>query len=246
MTLSRVIAHRGSSAAWPDNSWAAFEAAVHERADAIECDVVATRDGVLMICHDLAIDGQLVRELTASEVERLDRRVVRLAELLPWAARAPIDLLVEIKEPDAAVPAATMIAESALRDRVTVGGFHAPSLAAIKDAVPGIRTSFMMGSVVATEQLVLVARACRADGIHLCWDGRATYPHRLIDADMIGALRGAGLDVTLWHEEREDELRQLVALEPDAICTDAPAVLRRVVDTYAAQSKAASTEERRP
>jgi glycerophosphoryl diester phosphodiesterase len=238
MKVPRVIAHRGSSAAWPDNSWAAFEAAVREGADAIECDVVATRDGALVIRHDLSIGGRLVRDLTAAEVERLDHRLVRLAELLPWAARTRIDLLVEIKEPDVAVPAATMIAENALRDRVIVGGFHAPSLAAIKAAVPGIRTSFMMGSVVATEQLVHVARACRADGIHLCWDGRATYPHRLIDADMIEQLRGAGLDVTLWHEEREDELRQLVALEPDAICTDTPAVLRRIVDAHAAHSKA--------
>jgi glycerophosphoryl diester phosphodiesterase len=53
--LPRVIAHRGSSAAHRDNSWAAFEAAVAEGADAIECDVQATRDGTLVIRHDLAL-----------------------------------------------------------------------------------------------------------------------------------------------------------------------------------------------
>lgn len=238
MTIPRVIAHRGSSAAWPDNSWAAFEAAVRDRSDAIECDVIATCDGTLLIRHDLTIAGRLVRELTMAEMESFDPRFIRLAELLSWAARARIDVLVEIKEPDIAVPAATTIAQSPWRDRVTIGGFHAPALAAIKAAIPGIRTSFMMGSVVTTDELVHVARACGADGIHLCWEGRTAYPHRLVDPAMFAELRAAGLEITLWHEEREDELRRLVALEPDAICTDTPAVLRRIVDAHAAHSKA--------
>ena len=36
--------------------------------------------------------------------------------------------------------------------------------------------------------------------------------------------------ITLWHEERVDELGALVALDPDAICTNTPAVLRGLVD----------------
>ena len=55
MTIPRVIAHRGSSAVHADNSWAAFKAAVTEGADAIECDVQLTRDGALVVCHDLAL-----------------------------------------------------------------------------------------------------------------------------------------------------------------------------------------------
>src|SRR5206468_11030397 len=104
--------------------------------------------------------------------------------------------------------------------------------AAIKAVVPGIRTSFMMGSVVGADELLMLARAYRVDGVHLCWEARATRPRRLLDANVIEALRRAGLAVTLWHEEREDELRALVALEPDAICTNTPAVLRRIVDAY--------------
>jgi hypothetical protein len=47
-------------------------------------------------------------------------------------------------------------------------------------------------------------------------------------------LRKARLAVTLWHEERVDELRALVALRPDAICTNTPATLRRIVDEFEA------------
>jgi len=59
------------------------------------------------------------------------------------------------------------------------------------------------------------------------------HPHRLLDASAIALLRRARLAITLWHEERESELRALVALHPDAICTNTPAVLRRIVDGHA-------------
>jgi glycerophosphoryl diester phosphodiesterase len=182
-----------------------------------------------------------VRELSAAELAHLDDELIRLDELLPWAANAPIDLLVEIKEPDVALVVATMVAESTWCEHVTIGGFHGPALAAIKTLVPRIRTSFMMGSVAGGGELLALARACRADGIHLCWDGRATHPHRLLDDALHVCLRGAGLDITLWHEEREGELQALVAWQPDAICTDTPARLRRIVNAHCAMGSKLNT-----
>jgi glycerophosphoryl diester phosphodiesterase len=72
----------------------------------------------------------------------------------------------------------------------------------------------------------------------LCWEGRAPRPHDLLNGALIERLRRADLTITLWHEEREDELRALVALEPDAICTNTPAVLRRIVDKHCARRTA--------
>ncbi len=241
MTVPQVIAHRGSSAAHPDNSWAAFEAAVVEGADVIECDVQATRDGVLVIRHDLALGDRLVRDLSAAELEAAEPDVIRLAELLAWAEQRRIGLLVEVKEPDATHAVGAMVAASAARGRIVIGGFHGPVLAQLKTALPGVRTSFMMGSVMAAEELLRIATAYRLDGVHLCWEARAPRPHGLLDAGLIQRLRRAGLAITLWHEEREDELRAMVALEPDGICTNTPAALRRIVDAHRAR-RAAVTE----
>jgi len=238
MTVPQVIAHRGSSAAHPDNSWAAFEAAVVEGADVIECDVQATRDGVLVIRHDLALGDRLVRDLSAAELEAAEPEVIRLAELLAWAEQRRIGLLVEVKEPDATHAVGAMVAASAARGRIVIGGFHGPVLAQLKTALPGVRTSFMMGSVMAAEELLRIATAYRLDGVHLCWEARAPRPHGLLDAGLIERLRRAGLAITLWHEEREDELRALVALEPDGICTNTPAALRRIVDAHRARRAA--------
>ena len=227
----KVVAHRGSSEFHPDNTWAAFEAAAAEGADAIECDVQGTRDGELVIRHDLAISGRLVAECTFAEVAAAEPRIVRLGELLRWAEQTRIELLVEIKDPAVAVPVCAMVAASQWRERIVIGGFHGPALAAGKAHAPGIATSLMLGSVVAADDAIALARAYRVDGVHPCWEQRAPHPHRLLDRAAIETLRNARLAVTLWHEERESELRALVALRPDAICTNAPTLLRRIVDS---------------
>lgn len=47
-----VIAHRGASGYRPEHSRSAIELAIAQGADAIEPDLVATRDGVLVVRHD--------------------------------------------------------------------------------------------------------------------------------------------------------------------------------------------------
>jgi glycerophosphoryl diester phosphodiesterase len=230
VTKPQVVAHRGSSAAHPENSWAAFEAAVADGADVIECDVQGTADNVLVVRHDLAIGAQRVAECAFADIEAMEPGLVRLDELLAWAPRQKISLLVEVKDPNCAIALGEMIAASAWHEHIVIGGFHWPALAAAKMRLPAIRTSLMMSSVIAPEDLMRLARAYRADGVHPCWEARAPHPHRLLDAVAIKLLRDAGLAVTLWHEERESELRALVALCPDAICTNLPAMLRRIVD----------------
>lgn len=48
----KIIAHRGNTAAYPENTLEAFEAANLAGADGIELDVHATRDGELVVHHD--------------------------------------------------------------------------------------------------------------------------------------------------------------------------------------------------
>ncbi|MCU1592811.1 MAG: glycerophosphodiester phosphodiesterase [Frankiales bacterium] len=54
MTL--VVAHRGSSGLHAEHTLTAYEKAVAEGADALECDVRLTRDGVLVCVHDRRVD----------------------------------------------------------------------------------------------------------------------------------------------------------------------------------------------
>src|SRR5689334_23481086 len=51
-----VVGHRGASADAPEHTLAAYQHAVGIGADAVECDVRLTRDGVLVCVHDRRID----------------------------------------------------------------------------------------------------------------------------------------------------------------------------------------------
>lgn len=241
-----VVAHRGSSAQHADNSWAGFAAAATEGADVIECDVQASRDGILLIRHDLRLDDRLVADLAWADLARRDPGLIKLCDLLAWAARAPIDLLVEVKEPSATAGVARAIVMSGWDDHCVLGSFHGPSLADAKAVAPRLRTSFMIGSVVRTEELARLAAAYHADGVHLCWEARAARPHELLDRDAVARLHRAGLAVTLWHEERPEELRALVGLAPDAICTNTPAALRHIVEETTRAARVIDATEETP
>jgi glycerophosphoryl diester phosphodiesterase len=224
----KVIAHRGASHAHPDNSRAAFDAAAAEGADAVECDVQLAADGVLVVRHDLSIDGRLVAELPSAEVQRLEPVTMLFADLVQWQRRAGIGLLVEIKD-RAAVPALAAAIPADTGREVVVAGFDTIAVAAFKRLRPDILTSLMIGSVLPVDAMVALARTAGAAGVHPCWEARAPRASTLLTKADVARLQSAGLLVTFWHEERPDELRALVALAPDAICTDTPARLRAIL-----------------
>ncbi len=72
-----VVAHRGASALYPENTLRAYEGAIDAGADLVELDVRLTSDGVPVILHDLDVsittDGAgRVHELTLADIKRLD------------------------------------------------------------------------------------------------------------------------------------------------------------------------------
>ncbi|HEY0698771.1 MAG TPA: glycerophosphodiester phosphodiesterase family protein [Micromonospora sp.] len=72
-----VFAHRGSSAALPEHTLAAYRRALAEGADGLECDVRLTRDGHLVCVHDRRLDRTSngrgrVSARTLAELHELD------------------------------------------------------------------------------------------------------------------------------------------------------------------------------
>jgi glycerophosphoryl diester phosphodiesterase len=110
--LPFVIAHRGASGRFPENTLRAFRAAIAAGADFLECDVRPTSDGVPVVFHDeetkrLARVPGRIENLSIGEVRRLRIRrgpsarpggepVARLDELAKLA-QDRARLVVEIK-----------------------------------------------------------------------------------------------------------------------------------------------------
>ena len=100
-----VVGHRGASADAPEHTLAAYEDAVRIGADAVECDVRMTRDGVLVCVHDRRIDATstgrgVVSDLTLEQLEqhRFGHRAPRRGA--PWSPRSRYLRPPERDEPD--------------------------------------------------------------------------------------------------------------------------------------------------
>lgn len=107
-----VIAHRGASAYYPENTMAAFRAAADMRAEMVELDVLLSRDGVPVVFHDIELDahssGQgMLSSYTLEQLKALDAgswfdkgfagvSIPTLEEVLAFAA-GTIALNIEIK-----------------------------------------------------------------------------------------------------------------------------------------------------
>ena len=91
--MVRVIAHRGASAAAPENTIEAFRLARELGADMVELDARRTADGQVVVHHDATLpDGRTIVELARAE---LPASVPDLRDAL--AACEDMDVNIEIK-----------------------------------------------------------------------------------------------------------------------------------------------------
>ena len=75
--LPRVVAHRGDSINYPENTLPAFLSAVKMNIDIVETDVHLTKDGVLVIWHDPTLERNTngsgtLESHTLAELKQLD------------------------------------------------------------------------------------------------------------------------------------------------------------------------------
>ena len=142
-----VIAHRGASRDRPENTLAAFDEALAQRADAFELDVQLSRDGLPVVYHDrtLAKAGLGRRRVGELDARALGAHVPLLADVL--ARYAPrVQLLVELKarehparNEELACTVAQLVERMGLLHRVLLLSFDERVLAAARRALPELR-----------------------------------------------------------------------------------------------------------
>lgn len=106
MRTPMVMAHRGYSAKFPENTRLAFQKAIEFGAEGIECDIHRSKDGEFVVLHDATLDRTSngkgsVADKTLSEMQDLvfggDQKVMTLKELVSIVPRG-ILLNVELKQ----------------------------------------------------------------------------------------------------------------------------------------------------
>src|SRR5690349_14744802 len=87
-TRPRVVAHRGASEDAAEHTLAAYERALSDGADGVECDVRLTRDGVLVCVHDRRINRTSTGRGRVSALELADLAELDFASWHPASAGA--------------------------------------------------------------------------------------------------------------------------------------------------------------
>jgi glycerophosphoryl diester phosphodiesterase len=229
MTRPLVIAHRGASAVEVENSLAAFRAARRLGADAVELDVHASADGELFVHHDETLDGTHHIAQSAGAAVRACRlangeAVPTLAEALD--ACGPLGVFVEVKSLSAARDErllATLDAGPNPRG-YAVHSFDHRIVRRLAERRPSLPCGVLSASYLVKPLAVLA-------------DAHATalwQEHRLVDADLVAAVHGAGGVVYAWTVDAPERMRRLIAMGVDGLCSNRPDLARRTVEQTAA------------
>jgi glycerophosphoryl diester phosphodiesterase len=219
-----VIAHRGASGSFPENSEAAFSGAVAQGADGVELDVRRTADGRLAVCHDDTLpDGTVLVETPFAELDG----VLDLATVLDVCASLAV-VNIEIKnwpedrdfDPTAQLADSVvelLAARGELADgRALVSCFHLPTIDRVRELAPDLATGWLLGLV--EDPARLIAKAAERGHV-------AVHPHHVfVNDEFVATAHAAGLAVNAWTCNDPDRIRWLAEQGVDAVITDVPDV----------------------
>jgi glycerophosphoryl diester phosphodiesterase len=237
-----VGAHRGASADAPENTLAAFDLAVEQGAELIELDVQRTRDGALVIQHDFSLgrtttgSGQLA-EHTLAELKALDagawhganwtgQRIPILDEVLDrYGARVYLNLEIKVDDtPQSGFEqqVAEAIGQRDLYDRIVVSSFDFATVRRLRQVDRQVRSALL--AEADPDQALRLATEIGAVGLHLRAD--------LITTALVARAVENGLGILAWTVDDESEMQRLIGLDIEAIVSNRPALLLKVVTNH--------------
>ncbi len=229
------IAHRGASADFPENTLAAFDAAMRAGADVCELDVQKSADGALVVIHDDTVnrttDGRgKVASMTLAELKRLDagswrgrehagERIPTLDEVFNLI-EGRCTLNIELKARGIEEQVCWIIRERSAERTALVSSFDWDVLTRVRKIAPEIR----IGVLADRAPSRMLTAASRANA----W---AINPAaKLVKVELCATAHRLGYQVYTWTVDDCEEMRRLIAIGVDGIMTNAPARLRSLLD----------------
>ena len=228
------IAHRGASGSFPENTLAAFRAAIEAGAEMCELDVQLTRDGAMVVIHDDTVvrttDGiGAVATMTLAEIKRLDagakfddrfagERIPTLEEVFDLV-EGRCALNIEIKSEGLETGVSELIRARQAFGSTLVSSFDWAVLARIRHIAPEIRVGLLASRWPA--RLIGAATEMKAAAINPRVD--------IITEDLCIAAHGREISVYAWTVDEPAEMRRLIAYGVDGIMTNWPGRLREVL-----------------
>lgn len=219
--MPEIIAHRGASRQKRENTLPAFELALELGADAIELDVHATADGVVVVHHDLdVVAGSRRIPIAATVWGPLREMPLPCGERIPTlmdvlalvGSRATI--YVEIKGAGIEASVARVLRNS--RSNCAVHAFDHRAVQRLRELAPEIPTGVLSASYPVDPIAPVLAA-----GAHALWQ-----EWHQIDAELVARAHAAQIRVMAWTVNEAAEAQRLARLGVDGICGDDVVLLR--------------------
>ena len=246
-----VVAHRGYSGRYPENTSSAFEAAIRAGADMIELDVCMTKDRVPVVIHDQTLerttDGHgLVSELTLPELKKLDagswfspefkgESIPTLAEIL-LQIRGKISVNIEIKPEsyESADPAdaiekqiCIMVEKFGMNESVLISSFENSFFPRIKfrhskdNKKKSLRIAPLQEKEISEENVLKLCKDTEAYSFH--------PNERLLTPSLIGILKSNHFRTIPYTINNEKRIEQLAKWGISGVITDEPEIMWEVL-----------------
>lgn len=210
------IAHRGAHDTHPENSIPAFERAIELGADAIELDVHATSDGIVVVHHDSTVNSidlpvAAIADLTSHELARY-----RLARGVPIptlsdtlsAIGSRASVYIEIKARSIEPLVVRCIRESP--GSCAVHSFDHRIVKTVKGIFPAVPTGVLQVARPLDPEHALVAAGARD-----LWQEVSA-----IDEELVSRAHAVNARVIAWTANDVDQWETLRRIGVDGICTD--------------------------
>ena len=232
-----IIAHRGVSARYPENTLAAFRAAGKAGAHMIELDVNLSRDRQLVVIHDDTVDrttdgSGAVRGLAMEQIRRLDagswfdprfngERVPTLGQVLD-AVKGQLMVNIEIKPeafedpgpPDAVErQVLALVQEVAMTANVLVSSFEWQVLERLRRLDPDIALG-LLSDVPADDNLLHWFQRLQAFSWH--------PDYRVLTRPQVKALHDRGARIFPYAVDGSIDVSGMLSMGVDGLILDDP------------------------
>jgi glycerophosphoryl diester phosphodiesterase len=230
-----VTAHRGFSGEYPENTLAAFRAAIAAGADMVELDVHLTRDNEVVVIHDDTLerttDGKgNVADKTLAQLKALDagfkfnprfsgERIPTLAEVLE-AARGRILVNIELKKgknfpytmEELADKTLAVVEKAKMTDQVLFSSFDPAAVDRIREIAPRLPIAVITQKPWATPEEA---------------GGGKRYPtinssFKNLNGSNVHLARTAGHQVHAWTVNTVADMEKVIAIGVNGIITNYP------------------------
>jgi glycerophosphoryl diester phosphodiesterase len=236
-----VIAHRGASGNFPENTRLAVEKALEARADMVELDCQLSSDGHVVIFHDERLaritgTGGAVNRMSLEQLKRLDlgvwrqdafkgERMLTLEEVVTVIG-GQADLCLDIKQYPGSPPGIELkllfvLSHYDYLDRTIFSSFDYGCLRRVRELAPEVRVGVIYGAE-SEENPFVVAEEVEAASLHV--------QKELATREFLHKTWDLGLDAFVWTVNEVPEMENFTSLGVQGIMTDFPERFCKLMD----------------